>query len=33
MKTIRRILFAAMVMTSALAVADWTAQNEKGLRQ
>ena len=29
MKTIRIILFAAVVMTSALAVADWTAQNEK----
>jgi len=29
MKTFRIILFAAMVMASALAVADWTAQNEK----
>lgn len=29
MKTIRIMLFAAVVMTSALAVADWTAQNEK----
>ena len=29
MKTIRRILFAAMVMTSALAVAGWTPQNEQ----
>ena len=27
MKTIRRILFTAMVMTSTLAVADWSAQN------
>jgi ribonuclease T2 len=29
MKTFRIILFAAMVMASGLAVADWTAQNEK----
>jgi len=29
MKTIRRILFAVIVMTSAAAVADWTAQNEQ----
>ena len=29
MKTFRIILFAAMVMASALAIADWTAQNEK----
>ena len=29
MKTIRSVLFAAMVMTSAVAVADWTAQNER----
>ncbi len=28
MKTIRRVLFAAIVITSAVAVADWTAQNE-----
>jgi ribonuclease T2 len=29
MKTFRLILFAAMIMASALAVADWTTQNEK----
>jgi ribonuclease T2 len=29
MKTIRRILFAAVVMISAVATADWTPQNEK----
>jgi ribonuclease T2 len=28
MKTIRRIIFAAMIMLSSLAVADWTIQNE-----
>jgi len=28
MNTIRKILFAAMVLTSALAIADWTTQNE-----